>query len=259
MRGTTVIRVAALAAVLAWGAACGGGEGGDAGQGGDGAAAVAFPVDTVTAGTVTGRVTFTGAAPAGQLIDMSAEPTCAEKHPQGVTDASVVVNPNGTLRNVFVYVREGPVTGLTFPVPATPVEINQDGCVYEPRVFGIQARQTLSIRNSDGLLHNIKAVPTTNRPFNISQPTNMVTARSFTTPEIMVPLECNVHSWMNAYVGVLSHPYYAVSGEDGSFSIGRLPPGTYTLEAWHERYGTQTQQVTVEANGTATVTFTFRG
>jgi plastocyanin len=254
MRRLETLSFAALALI---GAGCGGG-GETAGGGGGAAAAAAFPVDTTTAATVSGRVAFTGSRPAPQRIDMAEEASCAAKHPNGAFTEQVVVNANGTLANVFVYVKEGPVTSLTFPVPAQPVEIDQDGCVYLPRVFGIQVGQTLAIRNSDGLLHNIKAEPTANRPFNISQPTNMVTNRTFNTAEVMVPLECNVHSWMNAFVGVLSHPYHATSGSDGAFTIRRLPPGTYTLEAWHETLGTQTQQVTVAANESKEVTFTFQ-
>ncbi len=236
---------------------CGGG--GEAGSGGTPAAAVAFPVDTTTAATITGTVRFAGTRPTLARIDMSEEATCAGKHPNGAFSEVAVVNSNGTLANVFVYVKEGLDAGLTFPVPREAVTINQDGCIYHPRVFGIQVGQTLNIQNSDGLLHNIKAVPTANRPFNISQPTNMTTSRTFTTPEIMVPLECNVHSWMNAFVGVTTHPYHATTGADGSFTIRRLPPGTYTLEIWHERFGVQTQQVTVGASESKTVAFTVRG
>lgn len=240
-------------------AACGGG--GESGTGGTPAATqtAAFPVDTTTAATITGSVRFTGARPTLARIDMSEEATCAGKHPNGAVNENAVVNSNGTLANVFVYVKEGLSPSLTFPVPAEAVTINQDGCIYHPRVFGIQVGQTLNIQNSDGLLHNIKAVPTANRPFNISQPTNMTTTRTFTTPEIMVPLECNVHSWMNAFVGVTNHPYHATTGADGSFTIRRLPPGTYTIEIWHERFGTQTQQVTVGASESRTVDFTVRG
>lgn len=242
-------------------AACSkGGESGGAAGGGSAAAAapVAFPVDTTTAATVTGRIAFTGAKPAPQRIDMSEEATCAAKHPDGAFTEAVVVNDNGTLRNVFVYVKSGLPANLTFPTPAA-VELNQDGCHYIPHVFGVQVGQMISIRNSDSLLHNIKAVPTTNRPFNISQPTNMTTARSFASSEIMVPLQCNVHSWMSAFVGVLPHPYFSVSGADGTFRIGRLPPGTYVIEAWHERLGTQTATVTVGASESKDVAFTFRG
>jgi hypothetical protein len=243
--------------------ACGKGqEGAGAGGGGGGApaAATAFPVDTTTAATVTGRVAFTGSKPAPQKIDMGEEPTCAQKHSGGAYTETVVVNDNGTLRNVFVYVKSGVPANLTFPVPP-PIEIDQNGCMYSPHVFGIQVGQTLNIKNSDGILHNIKAKPTTNRPFNISQPTTMTTPRTFREAEasVIVPMECNVHSWMNAYVGVLPHPYFSVSGADGTFSIRRLPPGTYTIEAWHEKYGTQTQTVTAGAKETKQVSFTFRG
>jgi plastocyanin len=242
---------------LVFAAACGkGGESGGAGGGGT-AAVTAFPVDTANAAVITGRVAFTGAKPAMARIDMSEEATCAGKHAGGAFSEQVVVNDNGTLRNVFVYVKSGVPANLQFPVPSAAVEIDQNGCQYAPHVFGIQVGQTLNIKNDDGLLHNIKALPTVNRPFNISQPGNMTTPRSFAAAEVMVPLQCNVHSWMNAFVGVRPDPYFAVTGADGSFSIGRLPPGTYTIEAWQEKYGTQTQTVTVAAKESKAITFTF--
>lgn len=253
-----------LLGTLALAAACkkGGESGGAAAGGGEAAApaagaAAAFPVDTTTAATITGRVAFTGARPAAQRIDMSEESTCAAKHPQGAFSEAVVVNDNGTLRNVFIYVKSGLPANLNFPVPSTPVEIDQDGCTYLPHVFGVQVGQTMNIKNADGLLHNIKATPTVNRPFNISQPTSMTTPRSFSSPEVMVPLQCNVHSWMNAFVGVLPHPYFAVTGTDGAYSIRRLPPGTYVVEARQEHYPAQTQTVTVGASESKEVVFTF--
>ncbi len=236
-----------------------GGESGGSAEGGAPAATAAFPLDTSNGGTISGRIAFTGARPAAQRIDMSEEPSCAAKHASGAFAEAVVVNDNSTLRNVFLYVKSGLPAGATFPVPREPVEIDQDGCMYEPHVFGIQVGQTLNIKNSDGLLHNIKATPTANRPFNISQPTNMTTARTFATAEVMVPLQCNVHSWMGAHVGVLAHPYFAVSGGDGGFRFRRLPPGTYEIEAVHETLGRQTQTVTIGANESKDVTFTFRG
>ncbi len=247
----------AFGSLVLAGACSKGGESAGGGAAATPAAAAAFPVDTTTAATVTGRVAFTGTKPAMARIDMSEEATCAAKHAGGAFAETVVVNDNGTLRNVFVYVKSGLPANLVFPVPSTPVEIDQDGCMYTPHVFGIQVGQTLNILNADGLLHNIKALPTVNRPFNISQPTNMTTPRSFTSAEVMVPLQCNVHSWMNAFVGVLPHPYFAVSGADGTFRIGRLPPGTYVIEAWQEHLGTQTATVTVAANETKDVAFTF--
>ena len=185
---------------------------------------------------------------------MSEEKVCADKHTGGAHAEDVVVN-GGKLQNVFVYVKEG-LSGA-HAAPATKVLVDQDGCVYKPHVVGVMTGQTLSFKNSDGVLHNIKAAASVNRPFNISQPTNMESERSFASAEVMVPVQCDVHGWMHAYVGVLDHPYFAVSGADGMASIGNLPPGTYTVEAWHEKYGTQTQSVTVGPNETKPITFNF--
>jgi hypothetical protein len=168
----------------------------------------------------------------------------------------VVVGDNGGLANVFVYVKEG-LGAMSFPVPSEPVVLDQAGCWYRPRVFGIQVGQELAIKNSDGLLHNINAKAEVNRGFNISQPVEMETTREFRAAEAMVRFECDVHGWMHAYAGVLEHPYYSVTGNDGGFSLDMLPAGTYTIEAWHERYGTQTQEVTVTAGESAEVSFTF--
>ncbi len=231
--------------------ACGGGEGGDGGGGG--AAASVAPLGN---GTISGVVNFSGSVPANPTIDMGEEPECVEKHGGSPIDPVVVVN-DGKLANAFIRVVGGLPAG-PYPMPAAPATLNQDGCLYQPRVVGVMVGQTLEIQNSDPLLHNIKAVPTENRGFNISQPREgMSTSRTFTTPEIMVPMECNVHGWMNAYVGVVEHPYFARSGEGGTFTIAGLPAGTYQLEAWHETLGTQTGEATIGPDGTATVEFTF--
>lgn len=209
--------------------------------------------------TVSGTVHFTGAAPSNPKIDMSQESACAGKYTSPPTDPQFVVS-DGKLGNVFVYVKSGLPNGATYTAPSTPVQIDQSGCLYHPRVFGVMTNQDIVIKNDDAVLHNIKAVPTTNRGFNISQPSaGMTSTRKFTSQEVMVPLECNVHGWMHAWVGVLSHPFYATSGPDGSFSIKNLPAGTYTIEAWHEKLGTQTQTVTVGAGETKTADFTFSG
>jgi hypothetical protein len=212
--------------------------------------------DAPQGGAVTGSVKFTGAKPAMPAIDMSDEAKCKAKYPATPHEEMVVVNPNGTLANVFVYVKAGLPAGYTAPKPAGPVVLDQNGCRYHPHVFGMLVGQTLQIKNSDGILHNIKAKGVKNRPFNISQPSVMTSEKTFTAPEVMVPLECNVHGWMHAWAGVLPHPFFAVTGADGSFSIKGLPPGTYTIEAWHEKYGTQTATVTVTAAG-AKQDFTF--
>ena len=239
---------------------CGGGDGGSESAGSSATssgAVVENPVDPSTAGNISGSVAFEGSAPAMDAIDMSAEPVCADKHANTPMAQSVVVNDNGTLGNVFVYVKEGSaIEGMQFPTPAA-VLLDQDGCIYTPHVMGVMVDQEITIRNSDGLLHNINATPTEQRGFNTSQPVSMDTSQDFGTPEVMIPLRCDVHSWMTAYIGVVSHPFHSVSDGSGSFSLSTLPEGEYILEAWHEQYGTQTQTVTVTAGGTADVTFTF--
>jgi plastocyanin len=210
-------------------------------------------------GAISGVVSFEGTPPANPAIDMSEEPECAAKHPGGATDPVVVVR-DGKLANVFVYVKSGLPDGQEYPVPATPVMIDQEGCLYTPRVLGVMTGQKLAIRNSDPVLHNIKAVPKINRGFNISQPKEgMETTRTFSKEEVMVPFECNVHSWMHARAGVLPHPFHATSGPDGSFTIRGLPPGTYEVEALHEKLGTRTMKVEVPATGAATANFSFAG
>ena len=207
-------------------------------------------------GGVGGTVKFTGTAPANPKIDMSEEPTCKAKTPNAVDP--VVVTSKGGLANVFVYVKSGLPAGGKYATPTTAVVIDQSGCLYHPRVLGVMVNQPIEIRNSDAVLHNIKAVPKKNRGFNISQPSaGMKTTRTFAVPEMELPLECNVHGWMHAKAFVMDNPFFAVSGDDGSFSIKGLPAGTYTLEAWHEKYGTKTATVTVGATGSATASFSF--
>jgi plastocyanin len=235
---------------------CGGDEGADAPdqtptQEGGGAVAPAG------GGTITGTVSFSGTPPQNPAIDMSEEPSCQQKHGGAARDPQVVV-ADGKLANVFVYVKSGLPAGQTYPVPSSAAVLDQDGCLYEPRNFGVMVGQQIEIRNSDPVLHNIKAVPTKNRGFNISQPSQgMTTRRTFATEEVGVPLECNVHGWMHASVTVLNHPFFASTGRDGSFTIQGLPAGTYEIEARHEKLGTRTQSVTVPEGGTATAALTF--
>jgi plastocyanin len=207
--------------------------------------------------TVKGVVKFVGEAPKPRLISMKADRQCDAIHGgKSVTAEDVVVNPNGTLKWVFVYVKEG-VKGKYNP-PSEPVVLDQQGCWYHPRVFGIMVGQKLEIRNSDPLLHNVHATPKKNKPFNIGQPVKgMKSYHTFNTPEIMVPFKCDVHPWMSAYAGVLDHPFFSVSNDKGEFEIKNLPPGTYTIEAWHEKFGTLTQTVTVKPGETKRIEFTY--
>jgi plastocyanin len=208
-------------------------------------------------GSVTGTVTFNGTPPANKTIDMSEESACASKYGGAAVDSAVIVK-DGKVKGVVVYVKSGLPAGQTYPVPATAAVIDQEGCQYKPRAFAAMVGQKVEIKNSDPVLHNIKAVPTKNRGFNISQPTQgMTTSRTFTTEEEVVPLQCNVHSWMHAEATILPHPFFANSGADGSFTISGLPAGTYTIEARHPTLGSKTMEVTVPATGAATAAFVF--
>jgi len=208
--------------------------------------------------TITGKVAFDGTAPTMEKIKMEADAFCKSAHAEPVYSQEVVVNPNKTLQWVFVYVKEG-VTG-TYPAPTTPVTIDQHGCQYHPHIFGIQAGQPLKILNSDSTLHNIHALPKKNPEFNIGQPfKGMETLKKFETAEVPVHFKCDVHKWMGAYAGVLNHPFFAVTNEQGTFEIKNLPPGNYVIEAWQEKYGAQTQNVSVTGSEPKTVDFTFKG
>jgi hypothetical protein len=208
--------------------------------------------------TIRGTVTWSGSAPAQARIKMDADPQCLLQHTEPVSKQEVVVNPDGTLKHVFVYVKQG-LEGQSFPSPTQAVNLDQHGCLYTPRVFGIQVNQPLEITNSDPTLHNVNCKATKSQPFNIAQPTKgMKTTKKFAQPEIMVKCACNVHPWMAAYIGVVSHPYFSVSGDDGAFALTGLPAGQYTIEAWHEKGGTQTQTVSVGEGQTKEVGFEFK-
>ncbi len=221
-------------------------------------APVYFKVDPETAGTVTGQILFKGKRPAPKVIDMSEEPACVEAHHGKAYDESLVVGKKGGLANAFVYVKAG-LEGKTFEIPADPVTIDQNGCWFRPRVLGIQTGQVLKVVNSDPVTHNIHPMAAVNREWNHSQGADdPPLARKFLKPEIMIPVKCNIHSWMHAFIGVLDHPYFAVSNDDGTFAIKNLPPGTYTIAVWQEKLGTQEQQVTVPPHGKTEANFTFK-
>jgi plastocyanin len=220
---------------------------------------VYFKVDPATAGVLTGTIKFTGKRPLRKPIDMSDDPACVEAHHGRPYDESVVINKNSTLANVFVYLKSG-LEGKEFAIPAEPVTIDQHGCWFQPRVLGIQTGQTLRVVNSDPVTHNIHPLAQVNREWNHSQGQgDAPLARRFLKPEIMIRVKCNIHSWMRAYIGVVNHPYFAVSSEDGSFKIGNIPPGDYVVEAWHETLGAQQQKITIPASGETAASFSFKG
>ena len=220
-------------------------------------ATAAKPTDTADGpGVITGTMTFAGTPPVAKPLPMDSDPKCPAD--SNAVFELIVVGPGSGLQNVFVYVKDG-LGNRTYAVPTTPVSLDQKGCRYVPRVFGVQAGQPIRVSNSDPTLHNINAAPKDNRAFNFGQPATVPpVTRMFDKPEIMVPMRCDVHSWMNAYVGVVAHPFFAVTKEDGTFEIKGLPPGTYTVEAWHERLGTQAQSVTVDGKTPAQLNVAFK-
>lgn len=222
-------------------------------------AAPVFHADPLTAGSISGTIRYTGKRPRPTLIDMSEDPACVEAHHGRSIDESLLVSPNGALANAFVYVKKG-LEGKTFAVPSMPVTIDQNGCWFRPRVLGIQTNQVLQVTNSDPVTHNIHPMAQTNREWNHSQGAgDAPLVRKFIKPEIMIPVKCNIHHWMKAYIGVVDHPYFAVSKQDGSFTITGLPPGTYTIGLWHESLGTQEREVTVPPHGSVVANMTFKG
>ncbi|MFN0123387.1 MAG: carboxypeptidase regulatory-like domain-containing protein [Blastocatellia bacterium] len=222
------------------------------------AAPAAFKADPQTAGTVTGKVTFTGKKAAAVKVAMNQDPACMKLHQTPVLDAALEAGAGGALANVFVYVKQG-LEGKTFDPPAEPAVIDQRGCWFGPRVLGVQVGQTLKVTNSDPLTHNIHPMPEANREWNQSQePGAEPLTRRFMQPEVMIRVKCNVHAWMHAWVGVVAHPWFAVTGADGTFTLPNLPPGDYTIETWHEQLGRQEQKVTLGASAKGEAVFRYR-
>jgi hypothetical protein len=212
----------------------------------------------VQAGDLTGKITFKGTPPPEKAIDASADPFCAQAHPAGTTFTTThyVVAPDGGFANVFVYIKEG-VTGKSFPMPKEAPELDQEGCFYRPYLLGVMTGQPFKIKNSDPTMHNIHALPKVNKEFNFGQAVkDSVTEKKFDKPEVLIRVKCDVHPWMFAFIGVVDHPFFAVSAKDGTFKIPNLPAGKYTLEAVHPKAGVQTQEITV-GEGESKANFTF--
>ncbi|MFY9938801.1 MAG: carboxypeptidase regulatory-like domain-containing protein [Silvibacterium sp.] len=219
-------------------------------------AGVYTTIDQNTAGTVSGAIHFAGQAPKRVPIDMAQDPVCS------LADANYseqYVVQNGALENVFVYVKDGLGNKLYSP-SADPVVIDQKGCRFTPHVVGVMAGQPVKFTNSDSTMHNVHMTPqsSTNQSVDISQPPNgSGETRTLPTPELMIPVRCNNHPWMEAFINVAANPFFAVSGADGHFTINGLPPGKYTIVAVHEKLGQKTATVTVTSKQTATQDFTY--
>jgi len=247
----------ALAALLAAMSACGSDSSKSSKPSSPAAAPDAKKVDAATAATITGKVAFDGTPAPNPVINMSSDPACTADVKTPVTSESIVVD-NGGLQNVFVYIKDGLGNKYLFDTPMEPVKLDQKGCHYAPHVVGLRTTQPLEVVNSDDTMHNVHAMPESNIEFNQGQPVpGMKNAVTFTTPEVLIPFKCDVHAWMHAYIGVVSHPYFAVSGSGGKFELRTIPPGTYTIEAVHEKLGRQTQTVTLGEKDAKDITFTF--
>lgn len=203
------------------------------------------------ASSITGTVTFGGKAPALKPITMDADPACAKMHSAPVPNEMLLLGSGNAMGNILVWVSKGLPEGKTWPAPKTPAVLDQKGCQYVPHVMGIMVGQAYRILNSDGILHNVHALPKINRGFNRPMPATVKeSTATFDKPEDVFQIKCDVHPWMSAYVGVFTHPYFSVTGTDGKFTLSGLDPGTYEITTWHERLGTQKMSVTVGANET---------
>ena len=248
--------------LLAIGSSCGGGA--KPPEGNANATADAGPY-TGPKGTISGVISFNGTPPAPRKIDTAADPVCGQANPNLVTDDTVV--KDGKLANVFVYVSEGTVDGgkkigdYTWPTPTTAAVLDQNGCHYKPHVMGVQVNQKISITNSDKTTHNVHPTPSLNKEWNQTQSVGAAPIeQSFARAETLIPVKCNQHPWMKAYIGVTKHPLFAVSSDTGAFEIRDVPAGTYTVIAWREGGAKGTEQkmtVTVPANGSAKADFAF--
>jgi Carboxypeptidase regulatory-like domain len=250
-----------LVAAFAVTAGCGKSSDDDLGglPSGGGTSSSAAPAASGPTGTasISGKVTLQGKAPYEPPITFDADPVCKAQHPTPMKDNWVETDAKGDLKDVFVYVTDAPGN---YPPPSAGVTLTQKGCMYYPHVFGIQVGQPLEILNEDATLHNIHCMATVNDPFNVGEPTKgMVVEKKFTKPEVLVKFKCDVHGWMHCAAGVVSNPFYSVSGDDGSFKISGLPAGTYTVVAAQEKYGESAPQTVTVTDGQAKadVNFTF--
>lgn len=206
-------------------------------------------------GAVSGKVTYEGTAAKPRTIDMSQEPSCAKQYAKPVMTENVVTGPNNALENVVVYISAGVPDE---PAPVQPAVLVQKGCRYAPHVLAFQVNQELQIVNEDQTSHNIHPLPSNNREWNKSQPPGSGPIEDkYARPEF-IPVKCNIHPWMKGTLAVMKNSHYAITAVDGEFKLPNLPPGNYTITAWHESYGEQTQQVTISGGETKALDFVFK-
>lgn len=208
-------------------------------------------------GTIRGKALFEGDAPRRRKVDMGSDPACHALHEEALRDESMIVGDDGQLANVFVWISKG-IDGK-FEPPKEPAILDQKGCCYTPHVLGVQVGQKLLVKNSDPVTHNVHSFAKKNKAFNQSQQSGGSDLEIvFDKEEVLMTVKCDIHGWMSTYVGVVEHPFFAVSAEDGTFEISGLPPGDYRLSAKHEVLGTQKAEITVGAGGTVETSFTFQ-
>ena len=252
--------------LLALGSACSNSSGDSKGGTNTNATAEAGPYSGPT-GTISGVISYNGTPPAPKKIDTTADPVCGQKNPNLMTDDTIV--KDGKVANTFVYIKEGTVEGgkkigdYSWATPSSEVQLDQNGCHYAPHVLGVMVNQKLKITNSDATQHNIHPTPKLNQEWNQTQANGAPPIeKAFTRSEVLIPVKCNQHPWMKAYIGVLKHPLFSVSSDTGAFEIKGVPPGKYTVVAWREGGANgeeKTMEVTVTANGSAKADFSFGG
>jgi plastocyanin len=207
--------------------------------------------------SLSGVIRFTGEVPPGKRISMAAEEDCEKLHASPAVEQTVVAGPDGALANAFVYIKSG-LEGKKFPPPEQAVVLDQKGCMFVPRVIALQTGQTLAVKNSDPVSHNIHPMPKNNRDWNQQQPPGAPDLRRrFGFAEAMIPVKCNVHAWMRTYIGVLDHPYFAVTPADGRFEWANLPPGEYQIAVWHETLGEKTMRIALFPGARESVAVAF--
>ncbi len=263
-RARTLIALFLTLCLLTFAIACGGGDDEDDEEEGPATSTTTATkyAPSGNEGSISGTVAFQGTAPEAKPISMDADAACGAANSNPMAEDVVV--KDGKVQNVFVYVKDGKLDGnktvdsFTFDPPAEAKVLDQHGCHYEPHVLGIQTGQKLNVTNSDQTTHNVNVQGNNNPKFNQSQTAGQAPIeKTFARAETLIPVKCNQHPWMKSYIGVVKHPFYGVSGPDGRFEIKGLPAGTYTLVAWHERFGEKTQAVTVGAKESKQQDFSF--